>query len=74
MKIIIHLGMLQVNTTAIEQSEKDSDLAMLADFEKAEGKPCDLYRHRSASLWAWLLVREKLLTGFWLLHNINPYV
>ena len=41
-----------------------SDLAILSHFEKAERKPCDLYRHGSASLWAWLLVHGRLLTGF----------
>ena len=46
-KITIHLGMLQGITI---EYPKRSDLAILTHFEKAEGKPCDLYRHGSASL------------------------
>ena len=60
-KITIHLGMLQESLSNIRTR---SDLAILTHFEKAEGKPCDLYRHGSASLWAWLLVHGRLLTGF----------
>ena len=44
-KITIHLGMLQGITI-----EYQNEIWLGTHFEKAEGKPCDLYRHGSASL------------------------